>query len=201
MEGEITIIAKFIRKDQQPQGPVLPVCHVSQVEGEEEAQTAFMWQVGTQAPAAHYHLARMTVKDVRFLLANPHATIDIVSDAVADHKHTLTIAFSEFTGTFRVLSITSGGTITHAATLLGIGNFTNTDSRFRYQVIELEYNAYGEAIGQPAYFGVENQLVPCVVGMEFCYQQYVYRYQEGSTWGTNAWCRYLKAAGAGASAA
>ena len=187
MEGEITIIAKFTRKDQQPNGPVLPVCHVTQVEDLDAAATAFMWMVGVPPPAEHYHLARMTVKDVRFLLANPLERIQIESDVAAGHKHTLTIAFDEYTGRFIVINITSAGDTVHAATLLGVGSFDNIPEPITNLVRQ-------NVIAGPYVFGeLANLFVDGRPGMEFTDDFYSYRCQMGNVWGSYVWCRYLKA--------
>lgn len=197
MEGKITIIAEFTRKDEQPEGPVLPVCHATQVAGLDDANTAFVWMVGGAPPAEHYHVARLTVKDLRFLVTNGSgSTVDIKSDEVEGHQHTLTITLDDMTGRFIVIDITSGGTIAHTATLLGVGSLDNikpeVTSGLQSQVAGAEY-AQGEMTG-----GMPASSRP---GMEFTDNTYSYRFQMGRVWGTYVWVRYLKAPDTGGMAA
>ena len=200
MEGEITIIAKFTRKDEQPEGPVLPVCHATQVEGLDDANTAFMWQVGGAPPANHYHLARLTVKEVRFLIANPLATVDIVSDAVAEHQHTLRIGYDEFTGRYSVLKITSAGNVEHRATLIGIGDFENTSQTFVTQLFNALHDGSGFVNGEVVATDIEGYGLSRA-GMELTDETYYYRCVQrlGSRYLT--WVRLLKAPDTGGIAA
>ena len=201
MEGKITIIAEFTRKDEQPEGPVLPVCHATQVAGLDDAQTAFMWQVGGAPPANHYHLARLTVKEVRFLIANPLATVDIVSDAVAEHRHTLTIGYDEFTGRYTVRNITSAGDVAHKASSIGIGDFENIPAFFDNELLNTLQ-------GQDSFF-VNGQIAVADIdaygfsraNMELTDNTYYYRCVARLGFSGLVWVRILKAPDTGGMAA
>ncbi|GAB3638777.1 hypothetical protein GCM10027422_43670 [Hymenobacter arcticus] len=93
---------------------------------EEQRQTPYLFQVGAEpndglVPIA-FHVAKLSVAQARYLVETPGATVALVSDEVAGHQHTVTVAFDPDNHTFVVVAVTApDGTPEpdHAAWLIG----------------------------------------------------------------------------------
>lgn len=192
MEGEITIIAKFTRKDQQPEGPVLPVCHVTQVEDlgdmlAVDKQTAFLIQVGEFLPnsAGTPHLARMTVGQARLLVEKQDSSVVLVTDEVKGHQHKILVTYDSTHSLFIITDVSpQPDENPQKAWVVGHGRDADVVSDSLKE----------EVLAQPFEKGIMSGEVPfeSVLRMEFITDEYSYRCQVGD-YGTKIWCRYSRA--------
>lgn len=92
-------------------------------------QTPFVFQVGAGSvvPAngsplqPHYHIAKMSISLARQLVDSTLASVDVVSEEVNGHQHTLTIVYDFAKHTFIATNVTTESGSSHAAWLIGGG--------------------------------------------------------------------------------
>ncbi|GGG60510.1 head fiber protein [Hymenobacter glacieicola] len=102
--------------------------------GSEEAARPFLFQVNALDDPGHYHLAALTVEQVRQLVQQDVDQIVVLSEARDGHQHDITFGYDHEQATFTVLGIVRAGgdapapgepadtTTTHDVLLIGRGN-------------------------------------------------------------------------------
>ncbi|GAB3638775.1 hypothetical protein GCM10027422_43650 [Hymenobacter arcticus] len=131
---------------------------------EEQRQTPYLFQVGAEpndglVPIA-FHVAKLSVAQARYLVETPGATVALVSDEVAGHQHTVTVAFDPDNHTFVVVAVTApDGTPEpdHAAWLIGGAApavLAELEARLSSQLAGLAASLQGQVLVQSAATGV-----------------------------------------------